>query len=259
MKALRIVVTALFLTIIATSAFAASLSHTPDSTYVEIAAGSDAEVPITVSMTDVQGTYYLWFVDSVKGNLPQKWIKPKKSNTFLNSFWDSASTDLVVSVPEDAEPGIYSGYVYSKAMKSHEYADPGKGMLLKVMVPSRCLGAPEVEITGFGPDEIWPPDQRMNVVTVSGVVKMPYGCTLYEAGYSIEDEYGVFTGEGEFTVNDNGEFSVNLPVQAWRKGKDPDGRHYRIKLFAGNGAGIGTSAVLDAVVPHDKGKRTNAK
>jgi hypothetical protein len=253
MKTLRILLAILILVFIATSAFAASLSHSPDYRYVTIPAGSDAAVPVTVTISDItRGTYFLWFVDSVDGNLPMEWITPAKKTTFLNRFWNSASTTLKIAVPEDTEPGTYASYVYSKAMRSHEYADPGQGILIEVFVPSNCSGKPVVEIASLSPEVIWPPNHSMEVVTVTGTISMPAGCTLYEAGYSIEDEYGVYTGV-------DGEFSVPLPVEAWRKGQDKDGRIYRIKLFAENDAGIGTSDVLEAIVPHDKGKRPNAK
>jgi hypothetical protein len=260
MKTLRIFSATLILVLIATTAFAASLSHSPDYTSVTIPAGSEATVPVTVKIADItRGTYFLWFVDSVDGNLPVEWITPKKRTTFLNRFWNSASTTLKIAVPEDTEPGTYASYVYSKAMRSHNYADPGQGMLIEVFVPSNCSGKPVVEIASLSPEVIWPPNHSMEVVTVTGTISMPAGCTLYEAGYSIEDEYGVYTGVGEFSVSDNGEFSVPLPVEAWRDGQDKDGRIYRIKLFAENDAGMGASDVLEAIVPHDKGKRPNAK
>jgi hypothetical protein len=207
----------------------------------------------------VRGTYYLWFVDSVRGTVPAEWITPAKETTFLNSFWNSASTTLTISVPGDAEPGIYASYVYSKAMRSHQYADPGRGMLIEVLVTSECSATPEVEISGFGPNVIWPPNHDDAAVTVSGVVNIPAGCTLGAAGYSIEDEYGTHTGAGEITVKDDGSFSALLPVEAWRDGQDKDGRHYTIKVFAEDEAGTGVSEVLEVVVPHDKGKRSNEK
>jgi hypothetical protein len=260
MKSLRILIAALILMFVAAPVFAASLSHAPAYRYVAIPAGSQAAVPVTVTISDVTGgTYFLWFVDSVDGNLPMEWIRPAKKTTFLNRFWNSSSTNLMIAVPKDVEPGTYASYVYSKAMRSHEYADPGRGILIEVFVPSNCSGKPVVEIASLSPEVIWPPNHSMEVVTVNGTISMPPGCTLHEAGYSIEDEYGVHTGMGEFSVNGRGEFTVPVPVEAWREGQDKDGRIYKIKLFARNDAGIGTSDVLEAIVPHDKGKRPNSE
>jgi hypothetical protein len=50
-----------------------------------------------------------------------------------------------------------------------------------------------------------------------------------------------------------------LPVEAWRKGQDMDGRVYQIRLFVENAGGVGSSGTLQAIVPHDKGKRPNAE
>lgn len=263
MKSWSILTATLIIIFVSTSAFAASLSHSPTYRYVAIPAGSEATVPVTVTISDAtSGTYYVWFVDSVDGNLPVEWIRPAKITTFLNKFWTSDSTTLSIKVPPGTKHGTYASYVYSKAMQSHEYADPGKGMLIEVLVPSKCSGKPVVEVTSLSPEVIWPPNRSMEVVTVTGTVSMPSGCTLNEVGYSIEDEYGVHSGVGEFTVkmvNGLGEFTAPVRVEAWRDGQDKDGRIYKITLFARNEAGIGTSDVLEAIVPHDKGKRPNAK
>jgi hypothetical protein len=144
-------------------------------------------------------------------------------------------------------------------MGSHGIADPGSGVLVEVTVGSSCSGVPVIKITDFGPEEIWPPNHSMDVVHVKGVIILPAGCTLHETGYSIEDEYGIYTHVGEFVLSRAGEFNVSIPVEAWRTGQDKDGRHYTIRLFAEDDAGIGTSDVLEAVVPHDKGKRPNAE
>jgi hypothetical protein len=256
MRDLKVVIIALLTVAFAASAHAASLSHDPAYASLTIPSGSEATVPVTVSIADADGTYYLWYVDTVEGDLPVEWITAADATTFLSSTWNSDSTDLTISVPADTAPGTYSGRLYSKAMKSHLYADPGPGMLIEVIVPSTsgCAGAPVVEITDVRPNIIWPPNHSMDVVTVSGTVTMPSGCSLSTANYSIEDEYGVHTGMGEFAVSENGEFTVPLPIEAWRRGQDKDGRHYKIQIFAENSAGTGTSVELEAVVPHDRGR-----
>jgi hypothetical protein len=256
MKNLKVFIIALLTVVFAASAHAASLSHTPDYASLTIPSGASDTVPITVSIADADGTYYLWYVDTVDGNLPLEWITAADATTFLSSIWDSDSTDLTISVPATTAPGTYSGRLYSKGMKSHVYADPGPGMLIEVTVSSTvgCAGVPVVEITDVRPNIIWPPNHSMEVVTVSGTVTNPSGCALAGVSYSIEDEYGIHTGAGEVTVNGNGEFTVPIPVEAWRRGQDKDGRHYKIQIFAENDAGTGSSVELEAVVPHDRGK-----
>lgn len=107
-----------------------------------------------------------------------------------------------------------------------------------------CSQVPEFEITSFGPEYIWPPNRKMKEVTVSGKVILPQDCTLLGAGYSIDDEYGVYSSEGELIVDADGNFTLPLQVEAWRDGVDKDGRRYSISLFAEDEAGIGTSEIL---------------
>ncbi len=42
-------------------------------------------------------------------------------------------------------------------------------------------------------------------------------------------------------INDDGTFSVAVPMLASRKGKDKDGRLYSVKFMAENEAGVGES------------------
>jgi hypothetical protein len=247
----------LFLLFMSLNAYGATLTYSPESSHVTVPAGSEGEAPMTVTLVDADyGTYYLWFVDSVEGDLPIEWIEASPSTSFVSNWWSTASTTLKVKVPGDARPGSYSGYVYSKAKKSHIYADEGSGMYLEVYVPSDCGGKPEFLITSFGPETLWSPNGGLETVTVEveGMVLMPEGCTLFEAGYSVDDEYDVYTGVGEFTVKAGGVFSAVIPVEASREGGDRDGRHYAITLYAEDEAGIGTSCTFEVLVPHDRRK-----
>jgi hypothetical protein len=256
MRNLRLALLAISIFVLAANADAASLSYSPESSSVTVESGSVVTVPLTVSIVDADGTYYIWFVDTVEGNLPIEWISSSSTTTFLSSTWISDSTELTISVPADTPPGTYSGRVFSKGMKSHLYADPGTGMLIEVVVSSTsgCSGSPNIDIADVSPNIIWPPNHSMDVVTVSGTVTMPSGCSLISANYSIEDEYGTRSGTGEFTIGEGGEFSVPLPVEAWRKGQDKDGRHYTIQVFAENESGTASSVELEAIVPHDRGR-----
>lgn len=69
------------------------------------------------------------------------------------------------------------------------------------------------------------------------------GCTLLGTGYSIDDEYGVYTSEGELIVDSAGNFILTLQVEPWRDGGDIDGRHYGISLFAKDEAGAESEAL----------------
>ena len=235
------------------SAFAAALTYTPDASYLTITPGTSSEVPLTIALTDGgRPTYYLWFIGSVEGDIPSEWITSSKTTTFLNRWWNSSSVTYKVSVPEDADTGTYGGYIFAKAMSSHGYADEGPGVYLEVLVPSNCSAKPEFQITEFGPDVIWPPNHSIEEVYVKGTLSMPEGCTLFDVGYSVDDEYGVYSDIGSITVDTDGSFTALIPVEASRLGSDKDGRHYTITFYAENEAGLATSEDLESLVPHDR-------
>jgi hypothetical protein len=233
---------------------AETLSYEPDSIYVSVAAGGNADVPLTVSIGGLTGfsTYYLWFIDSVAGDVPIEWLSVSRSTAFLSRWSPSSTTSLTISVPEGAEPGIYQGYLFPKAMKSHQYADPGAGIYIEVEVPSICSGEPEVIVTSLSPSVLWPPNHSMVEVSASGIVLVPSGCTLYELGYSVVDEYGEYSGIGAVELDaSSSTFTTTIPVEASRTGQDKDGRHYTITIFATDDLGVSESEPLDVVVPHD--------
>ena len=245
------------LVLVSTNSYGALLSYSPDSLEITLAAGSQGTVPLTVSLQGAgRGSYYLWFINTVlDGNLPASWLSASPSTTFLSSRWVTAATTLTVNVPEGTAPGIYSGYLLSKAMAAHDIADPGRGALIRVTILSGCDQPPSFEITSFGPETLWPPNHKTQEVSVSGRVMLEEGCTLLEIGYNIDDEYELYTAVGQLIVASDGSFTVYIPVEAWRDGDDMDGRHYTITLFAQDEAGIGTSPPLDVLVPHDQGKK----
>lgn len=119
---------------------------------------------------------------------------------------------------------------------------------------SECSAVPAFEIESIEPQYIWPPNHKEKNITISGNIVLPAGCTLYSASYRLEDEYGQYTYDGELVANENGEFILSLPVEAWRNGNDKDGRAYSILLFAEDEAGIGTTNTIDVIVPHDQRK-----
>jgi hypothetical protein len=116
-----------------------------------------------------------------------------------------------------------------------------------------CDQAPGFDITSSPPEYLWPPNRKMKDVVVSGKVIIPDGCTLLGAGYSMDDEYNLYSSEGGLDVDANGYFTLTLQVEPWRDGGDIDGRDYSINLYAEDEAGVGSEA-LEVLVPHDQRK-----
>jgi hypothetical protein len=113
-----------------------------------------------------------------------------------------------------------------------------------------CADVPTVQITFVSPDAIWPPNNRETQVVVSGYISMPEGCSLMDAAYAVNDEYGVYTGTGALNVGEDGSFELIVTVKASRLGSDKDGRTYGVTISASTEGGD-ASASDSAVVPHD--------
>jgi hypothetical protein len=236
-------------------AYSDTLTYSPQSSDLTIPAGESREINLNVFFTDDDGIqitgsrfYYMRFMGTVEGDLPAEWI----SASPRTSWRVPASTTIKISVPEDAEPGEYSGTISSFGMGGGHGAD-NPGYSVNVLVPSVCSGEPEFEIHSAGPEVIWPPNYSIREFTIEGRVILPEGCELYEFGYGIEDEYDEYTGMGEVWVDMNGEFSIDIPVEASRLGSDKDGRHYSITIIARDMEdNIAISDPIEAVVPHDR-------
>lgn len=226
--------------------------HEPSAASVTVAAGSAATVPVRLGIPGTaERTYFVWTLDRHEGTLPRAWLSVSPRTAYLVEG-ATLSLAVTVSVPADAAPGTYVARLRARAMSGHGQADPGDGLRLEVRVPARCAAVPDLHVEEFGPSLLWPPDHRVDAVIVRGRVSAPPGCTVLEVAYRIEDEYGEFSATGTLALAADGAFSVALPVQVARDGRDRDGRHYWITLQATDEAGTASSAVLEAVVPHDR-------
>ncbi len=248
----------LILVLISTNAsakpFVGYTTYTPDSSSTTIPAGSQGVVTTYVDIVNSQPKmYYLIPVYSMTdGNLPVGWINASPSATLVTPGTPVAIT-LTIRVPHGTPSGFYSGHLASYAMAAHGKADPGKGLSIAVTVPP-CSGAAEFQLSSPNTVSMWPPDHSMELIEITGTMNLPEGCTLLEAGYSIDDEYGVYTSVGTLSISEDRSFALTVPVEAWREGADRDGRHYTITLFARDEAGTGSSSPITVVVPHDQRK-----
>jgi len=253
----RALLSSAFLVLIFSSAVmaappAGSIAYSPDAVNLTLPAGSQGSAGVNIDVINsTMSTYYLRVAASLAdGNLPLSWITTAPATVFLTRG-TPISTSITVSVPFATPAGTYTGHILSSAMAAHGFADPGTGLRITVTVPPVCSGMPAFTIDSYEPAVLWPPDHRIDTVTVHGSIGMPTGCTLLEAGYAIEDEYGVYTSIRTFTPSFDGTFAIALLLEASRIGRDKDGRHYHISLYARDEAGIITSPTLTVIVPHD--------
>lgn len=239
------------------AAYASSILYSPNYFSMEVPAGSSKTVFLTLTMTDSSYSSYFWVVNSVvEGNLPKGWLKATPDNFFVTPSWPSKTVALMVSPPAEAAGGVYSGRLLSKSMTVHGQVGHGDGVFMEIVVPLGCSGTPMIEDLSVTPNVLWPPDNSEREVVVTGRITMPEGCSMTSAGYSVDDEYGVYNSVGEVQMEVDGSFSAVVPVEASRWGDDKDGRRYEITLFAEYELGVATSEGLTVSVPHDmRGKK----
>jgi len=182
------------------------------------------------------------------------------------SFTDADLDDVHAAVWEwgdgTSSPASISGGV---AIGSHTYAaagnfsirltltDGGSAVSSTTTVKVGDNTAPSITVT-VSPREIWPANNRMVAVTISGRITDD-ASGVAAASFEVADEYGLVQPSGPITVGANGAYSVTVSLHASRNGNDKDGRLYSITVRAvdqvGNAGQIGASSV----VLHDQGKK----
>ncbi len=104
---------------------------------------------------------------------------------------------------------------------------------------------PKLSITAT-PDTLWPPDNKMVDVTISGKAEDSLS-GIDSLSFKVTDEYGkvqpIITG-----------FGSTIKLEASRDGNDKDGRIYAISVTAKDKAGNESTASTIVTVPHDQGQ-----
>jgi len=104
------------------------------------------------------------------------------------------------------------------------------------------------------PATLWPPNGKLVTVTVSGTIIDESGGSGVQAGsaaYQVTDEYGQPQPSGDVTLKADGSYAFTVPLQASRRGNDPDGRHYTITVSATDKAGNPGMGSATVTVPRN--------
>lgn len=121
-KALSVLLLSMFIAV-TPAAYAASVNFEPQAVTLKIAPGETGRTAITVHGFSSTAYSLSFLVGSrfKSGNIPKKWLT--SAYLWLDAKAEGASTctmDLVVDVPPDAKPGIYSGVLVPDDMRSSE-------------------------------------------------------------------------------------------------------------------------------------------
>jgi len=116
---------------------------------------------------------------------------------------------------------------------------------------------PVLTLDSPSPEILWPPNHTAVGVTVSGSA-VDEGSGVAQAWLEVDDEYNELDGSHDITgdLDEYGNFEITLELMAWRRGRDRDGRHYTISLYAVDNAGnqAGPESVV-VTVPHDQRRK----
>jgi hypothetical protein len=104
------------------------------------------------------------------------------------------------------------------------------------------------------PTTLWPPDNKMVPVVVSGTATdSQSGVNLGSGTFAVADDEGTVQPSGSVSINADGSYSVTISLQASRQGSNQNGRHYTISVHVSDKAGNVGSASTVVTVPHDQG------
>ena len=124
------------------------------------------------------------------------------------------------------------------------------GSIVQLMVADTT--APAVKMKA-SPNVLWPPNQKMVTVTVSGTIKdAGSGILASSVEYAVTDEYKVIQPTGHLTLDAAGNYAFTLSLRASREGFDSNGRIYMIRVSARDNAGNRGANWRAVLVPHDR-------
>lgn len=244
--------------LMATEAGAAKITFEPNELTVTVAPGEVVTVPVGVSWTDlaVERSFARFIVASVDGTLDPTWIN-SELHVSLSSSSKNRQMIFQINVPANAKGGKYKRIFRTESFMSNEQVAPADLVInVEVSEPFTCNQMPDFSDILSAEETINVRHNKEVAIGLSGTVSTPDGCDTPEAWYQLTDEYGELDQKKvALEIDDNGKFSVAVPMVASRKGEDRDGRLYTVKFFAENDAGVGESTETSVVVLHDNGKK----
>jgi hypothetical protein len=124
-------------------------------------------------------------------------------------------------------------------------------VFLNTTVPADTTG-PLITVSA-SPNVLWPANGQTVSVTASGTVTdAGVGVDPASVTFTVLDEYGIAQPTGPIAIDTTGHYSVRIPLTAFRRGDDSDGRRYTIVVHARDLEGNAATASTLVVVSHDR-------
>lgn len=154
--------------------------------------------------------------------------------------YGQTGTAVTNSIIADSQGNVYiSGYCH---------AGWGYTSYLTIKLKEDAQG-PTIVINE--PQSIWPPNSKTVNVSLTGTIT-DSGSGVATASYAVNDEYGEIAPSGNISLASDGGFNLNIPLEAYRKGSDLDGRVYTINITAMDKVGNTSSASTQTKVLHNQ-------
>jgi probable HAF family extracellular repeat protein len=155
---------------------------------------------------------------------------------------------------DDILLGSGESFVYTFPLGTHTVKlivtdSAGESAEDEVVITIEDTIPPEVSISA-SPGTLWPPNGKMKDVLIQGEATDISG--EVSLVILVEDEYG------EINLSFS-EFDKIIQLEAWRKGRDKDGRTYTINVIATDSSGNSAFALTFVIVPHDMGGGNSKK
>ena len=175
------------------------------------------------------------------------WFTLFGSNSIGRITTNGAITQYPIPTPNSQPTGMATGPDGSIWFVEHAAGKIGQLVLEKTdTTPPIVTVRPDTRI-------LWPPNQMMITVTVSGTVTdIGSGVLASSVEYAVTDEYQLIQPRGHITLDPAGNYSFTLSLRASREGTDKNGRHYWIRVSARDNAGNRGVKWSVVDVPHDR-------
>jgi len=233
--------------VLAGTAQAATLTYDVGQYPIQVAAGAEVNVLLSVDVDGLSNQAGLTFLDRISSNNPKVLVTASPNGANVNADSNNATTQLTIHVPADTPPGFtYLAQIFSNIDGG---ASSNSGVPIRFRVTqaeASCSESPDIGEPSVTPKQIRTPNNRSVDVTITGTISNPEGCDTLNMNYQIDDD-----APNSFSINGNDEFTITIPIIASRYGYEKNGRTYEISLSAENEAGTSSRTVTVNVL-HDR-------
>ncbi|MHB8994349.1 MAG: proprotein convertase P-domain-containing protein [Armatimonadota bacterium] len=118
--------------------------------------------------------------------------------------------------------------------------------------------SPALTVGSITPDKLWPPNGQMIPVTISGSAS-DEGSGVASLWCDVDDPWNQLDERHPMALDEDGNFSHEMDLQAARLETELDGRTYTLTVCVLDAAGNKSEQTVTVVVPHDNRDKKDPK